>query len=361
MMTCSVNSPTSDIDNCEKHRAQPQAIQPHKSRPYNCQPYISQIDISQIDISQIDISQQNSGRQQGFTLVELMVATVLSLMVVTAATNMAISAFNNQRQLDAAREVDQTGAYLSQHLQRQLSMAGFFGPLDVVLPQPSATTSAVCTASPGSTDLAVPVRGRNDVTNEFNCDGIKYTVFSDPKTDTYTDVLTLMRASTETAGSLANSTSYIQSNHRKLEVDLGININSFYLTNINDSDSDIREYVSYVYFVDKDNTFRRLRYNAGGFTSEPLANNVTDFQVTYFTNNATDSGDYVTINGRQMSNGLPMHFTENPPNNDDVVAIKAVVSVKNTVDETTKEFSVFSMLYNPSLRRLSEVLTDDLE
>ena len=353
-MTCSVNGSTSDIDNCEKHRAQPQAIQPHKSRPYKCQPYISQIDISQIDISQIDISQQNSGQQQGFTLVELMVATVLSLMVVTAATNMAISAFNNQRQLDAAREVDQTGAYLSQHLQRQLSMAGFFGPLDVVLPQPSATTSAVCTASPGSTDLAVPVRGQDNVTDNFTCDSATHTVLPG------TDVLTLMRASTETAGSLANSTSYIQSNHRELVV--GDGTSTFRLKNINGSDSDIREYVSYVYFVDEYKTFRRLRYNAGAFTSEPLANNVTDFQVTYFTNSSTDSSHNVTINGRQMSNGLPMHFTEDPPNNNDVVAIKAVVSVKNTVDETTtKKFSVFSMLYNPSLRRLSEVLTDDLE
>ena len=353
MMTCSVNGSTSDIDNCEKHRAQPQAIQPHKSRPYKCQPYISQI-----DISQIDISQQNSGRQQGFTLVELMVATVLSLMVVTAATNMAISAFNNQRQLDAAREVDQTGAYLSQHLQRQLSMAGFFGPLDVALPQPSADTSAVCTASPKSDDLAVPVRGKNNVTDNFTCD-------SDSATHTVlsgTDVLTLMRASTETiAGNLANRTYYIQSNHRKLVVDRGSNSSSFDLTNINGSASDIREYVSYVYFVDENKTFRRLRYNAGAFTSEPLANNVTNFQVTYFTNNATDSSHNVTINGRQMSNGLPMSSTGSPPNNDDVVAIEAVVSVENTVDTTIKQFSVFSMLYNPSLRRLSEVLTDELE
>ena len=350
-MICSVNGPTSDINDCEKQRAQPQAIQPHKSRPYKCQSYISQI-----DISQIDISQQNSGRQQGFTLVELMVATVLSLMVVTAATNMAISAFNNQRELDAAREVDQTGAYLSQHLQRQLSMAGFFGPLDVVLPEPSATfTPAVCTASPKSDDLAVPVRAQNDVTDNFTCD-------SDSATHTVlsgTDVLTLMRASTETAGSLANSTSYIQSNHRELVV--GHGTSTFGLENINGSASDIREYVSYVYFVDKNNTFKRLRYNAGAFTSDPLANNVTNFQVTYFTNNATVNSDYVTINGRRMSNGLPMSSKGSLLKTDNVVAIKAVVSVKNTVDEIKKEFSVFSMLYNPSLRRLSEVLTDDLE
>ncbi|MDA8646240.1 prepilin-type N-terminal cleavage/methylation domain-containing protein [Porticoccaceae bacterium] len=346
-MTCSVNGSTSDIDNCEKHRAQPQAIQPHKSRPYK---------------SQRCKNRQNSGGQQGFTLVELMVATVLSLMVVTAATNMAISAFNNQRQLDAAREVDQTGAYLSQHLQRQLSMAGFFGPLDVALPAPSATfTSAVCTASPGSTDLAVPVRGQNNVTDNFTCDSD-----SDSATHTVlsgTDVLTLMRASTETAGSLAKSTYYIQSNHRELVV--GNGTSTFNLKNINGSASDIREYVSYVYFVDENNTFKRLRYKAGEFISEPLANNVTDFQVTYFTNNATDSSDNVTINGRHMSNGLPTHSTQthstqDPPNNDDVVGIKAVVSVENTVDTTIKQFSVFSMLYNPSLRRLSEVLTSDL-
>jgi hypothetical protein len=234
-------------------------------------------------------------------------------------------------------------------------MAGFFGPLDVALPQPSATfTPAVCTAIPVSDDLAVPVRGQDDVTNEFDCDDIDYTVLSG------TDVLTLMRASTETiAGKLANRTYYIQSNHRELVV--GDGTSTFGLKNINGSASDIREYVSYVYFVDRKNTFRRLRYNAGAFTSEPLANNVTNFQVTYVTNNATASGDNVTINGRQMSNGLPMSSTGSPPNNDDVVAIEAVVSVENTVDETTKQFSVFSMLYNPSLRRLSEVLTNDLE
>jgi prepilin-type N-terminal cleavage/methylation domain-containing protein len=330
------------MNDCEKQRAQPQAIQPYKCQLYK---------------SQRCKNRQNIGRQQGFTLIELMVATVLSLWVVSAATNMAISAINNQRQLDAAREVEQTGAYLSQHLQRQLSMAGFFGPLDVALPQPSATfTPAVCTAIPVSDDLAVPVRGQDDVTNEFDCDDIDYTVLSG------TDVLTLMRASTETiAGKLANRTYYIQSNHRELVVDRGSNSSSFDLTNINGSASDIREYVSYVYFVDRKNTFRRLRYNAGAFTSEPLANNVTNFQVTYVTNNATASGDNVTINGRQMSNGLPMSSTGSPPNNDDVVAIEAVVSVENTVDETTKQFSVFSMLYNPSLRRLSEVLTNDLE
>ena len=316
-MTCSVNGPSSDMNDCEKQRAQPQAIQPYKCQLYK---------------SQRCKNRQNIGRQQGFTLIELMVATVLSLWVVTAATNMAISAINNQRQLDAAREVEQTGAYLSQHLQRQLSMAGFFGPLDVALPQPSATfTPAVCTAIPVSDDLAVPVRGQDDVTNEFDCDSINYTVFSD------TDVLTLLRASTETIASnnLANSTYYIQSNHSDLVVGQG-NATSFNLKKtMGGSDSDIREYISYVYFVDEHNTFRRLRYKAGGFTSEPLANNVTDFQVNY----------YITPNVSPMLSG------ETPMADDDVVAVKAVVSVENTVDTTIKQFSVFSMLYNPSLRR----------
>jgi type IV pilus assembly protein PilW len=347
MMICSVNGPSSDMNDCEKQRAQPQAIQPYKCQLYK---------------SQLCKSQQNSGGQQGFTLVELMVATVLSLWVVTAATNMAISAINNQRQLDAAREVEQTGAYLSQHLQRQLSMAGFFGPLDVALPQPSATfTPAVCTASPVTDDLAVPVRGQKNVTDDFKliCVGDS----DDHPVLLGTDVLTLLRVSTETiaSDSLNSATYYIQSNHRELVVDLGSNSSSFDLTNINGNTSDIREYVSYVYFVDGSNTFRRLRYKAGEFISEPLANNVTDFQVTYFANNATDSGDNVTINGRLMSNGLPTYVTQNPPNNDDVVGIKAVVSVENTVDTTIKQFSVFSMLYNPSLRRLSQVLTDELE
>jgi hypothetical protein len=211
-------------------------------------------------------------------------------------------------------------------------MAGFFGPLDVALPQPSATfTPAVCTAIPGSDDLAVPVRGHDDVTNEFDCDDIDYTVFSD------TDVLTLLRASTETIASnnLANSTSYIQSNHQELVVGQG-NATSFNLKKtMGGSDSDIREYISYVYFVDEHNTFRRLRYKAGGFTSEPLANNVTDFQVNY----------YITPNVSLMPS------EETPMADDDVIAIKAVVSVENTVDETIKQFSVFSMLYNPSLRR----------
>ena len=330
-MTCSVNGPTSDINDSEKHRAQPQAIQPHKSRPYK---------------SQRCKNRQNSGRQQGFTLIELMVATVLSLWVVTAATNMAISAINNQRQLDAAREVEQTGAYLSQHLQRQLSMAGFFGPLDVALPQPSASfTPTVCTASPGSDDLAVPVRGQKNDADDFKLicvgDSDDHTVLSG------THVLTLMRASTETiaSASLDSDTYYIQSNHRKLEVDLGSNSSSFDLTNINGNTSDIREYVSYVYFVDQSNTFRRLRYKPGGFTSEPLANNVTDFQVNY----------YITPNVSLISSG------STPTGYDDVVAVKAVVSVENTVDTTIKQFSVFSMLYNPSLRRLSEVLTNELE
>ena len=316
-MICSVNGPTSDMNDCEKHRLQPQAIQPYKCQLYK---------------SQRCKNRQNIGRQQGFTLIELMVATVLSLWVVTAATNMAISAINSQRQLDAAREVEQTGAYLSQHLQRQLSMAGFFGPLDVALPQPSATfTPAVCTAIPVSDDLAVPVRGQDDVTNEFDCDSINYTVFSD------TDVLTLLRASTETIASnnLANSTYYIQSNHSDLVVGQG-NATSFNLKKtMGGSDSDIREYISYVYFVDEHNTFRRLRYKAGGFTSEPLANNVTDFQVNY----------YIAPNVSPMLSG------ETPMADDDVVAVKAVVSVENTVDTTIKQFSVFSMLYNPSLRR----------
>ena len=330
-MTCSVNGPTSDINDSEKHRAQPQAIQPHKSRPYK---------------SQRCKNRQNSGRQQGFTLIELMVATVLSLWVVTAATNMAISAINNQRQLDAAREVEQTGAYLSQHLQRQLSMAGFFGPLDVALSEPDAAfTPTVCTASPGPDDLAVPVRGQKNDADDFKLicvgDSDDHTVLSG------THVLTLMRASTETiaSASLDSDTYYIQSNHRKLEVDLGSNSSSFDLTNINGNTSDIREYVSYVYFVDQSNTFRRLRYKPGGFTSEPLANNVTDFQVNY----------YITPNVSLISSG------STPTGYDDVVAVKAVVSVENTVDTTIKQFSVFSMLYNPSLRRLSEVLTNELE
>ena len=322
-MTCSVNGPSSDMNDCEKQRAQPQAIQPYKCQLYK---------------SQRCKNRQNIGRQQGFTLIELMVATVLSLWVVSAATNMAISAINNQRQLDAAREVEQTGAYLSQHLQRQLSMAGFFGPLDVALSEPDAAfTPTVCTASPGPDDLAVPVRGQG---GDFAC-GATHTVLSG------TDVLTLMRASTETiaSGSLNSATYYIQSNHRDLVVGQG-NATSFNLKKtMGGSDSDIREYISYVYFVDQSNTFRRLRYKAGEFISEPLANNVTDFQVNY----------YITPNVSLMSSG------STPTGYDDVVAVKAVVSVENTVDTTIKQFSVFSMLYNPSLRRLSEVLTNELE
>ncbi len=102
------------------------------------------------------------GRQQGITLVEVMVGITLGMFVSAALLMLFARTSTNGQNVQRASVQIENGRYVSEMLREDLQLAGFFGELatkDAAWsePDPCATTPSGFTASPLT--LPTPVRG----------------------------------------------------------------------------------------------------------------------------------------------------------------------------------------------------------
>ncbi|MES2116956.1 MAG: PilW family protein [Pseudomonadota bacterium] len=80
-----------------------------------------------------------SHKQQGFTLVEIMVAAVIGLIVLAAMTTMFVSNSQSQSELEKSNRQIENGRYTVQLLSDELRNAGYYGEFDpTVLALPAA-------------------------------------------------------------------------------------------------------------------------------------------------------------------------------------------------------------------------------
>jgi type IV pilus assembly protein PilW len=84
-------------------------------------------------------------RERGLTLVELMVSLVIGLILVIAMSALFVSSSTTRREVELSADVIENGRYGLDTLSRELSQAGFYGPLVT----PTGATVDIC-----STDVA---------------------------------------------------------------------------------------------------------------------------------------------------------------------------------------------------------------
>ena len=69
----------------------------------------------------------------GVSLIELMIAVLLSIFLSTAIVDVTLTASRVNRQVQLSSEVIENGRYLTQLLNRELGLAGFYGWLKMPL------------------------------------------------------------------------------------------------------------------------------------------------------------------------------------------------------------------------------------
>ena len=109
-------------------------------------------------------------RQQGFTLVELMVAVTIGLLLLAGLSTLFTSNNAAQMEIDRANRQVENGRYAMQLMSGDLRNAGYYAefdpvslPLPAALPDPCSTNIADITSA-----IALPVQGYDNTTT-INC------------------------------------------------------------------------------------------------------------------------------------------------------------------------------------------------
>jgi type IV pilus assembly protein PilW len=66
----------------------------------------------------------------GFSIIELLIATMLALLLVSAILNVTLQGSRLSQQLRLRNEILETGRYLINSMDDQISHAGYYGPVD---------------------------------------------------------------------------------------------------------------------------------------------------------------------------------------------------------------------------------------
>ena len=105
--------------------------------------------------------------QHGVSLIELMVSLAIGLVLVIALSALFVGSSTLRREVELSAEVIENGRYGLDLLGRELSQAGFYGPLTL----PTGSTAAPCstTLSEWADSLSIPVIGVNNAAADPGC------------------------------------------------------------------------------------------------------------------------------------------------------------------------------------------------
>jgi type IV pilus assembly protein PilW len=227
-------------------------------------------------------------RNQGFSLIELMISITIALILTAGIGYVIMSTSNTRKELDRMNRQIENGRYAMQVLTDDLSHAGHFGRL-YEFPATPGTLPNPCdmTASTLRSAVALPVQGYDEAKpTATECN----TVITDYKTGT--DVLVVRRASSvetdidDIDDSENAKRVFIQSAALSYKVDTGENTGTFTLKKKNHTDLiEPRAYVVHIYWINTSNQLMMRELDATSsattFTSVPIADGIEDLQLDY--------------------------------------------------------------------------------
>lgn len=220
-------------------------------------------------------------RPSGFSLIELIVSLGLGLFLIAIMINSTSAVLRSGRTVEQTGEVAETSRYLSNLLNTELRLAGFFGQIEYRADS-SALLPDICAgplAAGLNNAIAFPVQGLGNISaGQRLCGGDQLLEGS--------DVLLIRRAGTSTetlGGKLTAAQHYIQATPSEFIVAAGANQSSLNLYQANGvTAAPVRAWHQTIYYVSADNTFKRRRFYRGKLSpSEPLAEGIDDFQLVY--------------------------------------------------------------------------------
>lgn len=258
-----------------------------------------------------------SAGQFGLSIIELLIATMLALLLVTAILKVTLQGSGLSQQLRLRNEILETGRYLINSMDDEISHAGYYGPFDLAKVRGSVKAN-LCTGIDADAirkTLKFPVDGLDNVP-------ANYKVCNGERTLSGSDVL-LIRYAGKTAITsgqpLIAKQFYIQALGDQYIIDKGVNVGVFSLRQKeNTIEAKIRPWQQTIYYVSDNHVLKRRRLLSGKYSSsEPLAEGVDDFQIMY--------GIARPTSNRRATSGQTVDFVSLPATVDEwsnIVAIK---------------------------------------
>jgi type IV pilus assembly protein PilW len=256
-------------------------------------------------------ARRRSGRQHGFTMIELMVGITLGLLVLAVATLVFVNVSGNRRDTERVSRQIENGRYAMQILSDDLVNAGYFGehnPGRAPYFTPPFTAAPPDPCSVDVNDLKDPqtmmihVQGYGPGTAKPGC-------LADVRAGTA--AIVVRRTATCVAGApncaaLANGEIYLQSTLCNDELAnpaaathyvVAAAPGPFPLTRRGcAAAASVRKYEVHIYFVANNNnagdgipTLKRAELTAGAFTIVPLVEGIESLQVEYGLDTDSDS------------------------------------------------------------------------
>ena len=257
-------------------------------------------------------------RQQGLTLVELMIAVTLGLMILAGATTIFVRNSRTSEEIRKANQQIENGRYASGLLADDLKNAGYLAEFD------PSTLSTPTAPNPCATDLASLKAGMAMPVQGYDNGATVPTCISDYKTGT--DIIVVRRASTCALGepgcdAAVSGAVYLQASGCNDASELGSgDVTKFYamdtvLTNltrkrvdcIGTNPAPVHQYRVHIYFIannyktgDGIPTLKRAELGVSSFSVVPLVEGIENLQVEYGVDNLT------------TPTGTPASFTSSP-------------------------------------------------
>lgn len=271
--------------------------------------------------------------QRGFTLIELMIAMVLSLLVLAALATIFVADSRNRNESERSSQRIENGRYAVETLGDDLEMAGYLGEYDptqgflatpATLPDPCATSVANLV-----TALPLHIQGYDG--------GATLSCLTDVRAST--DIVVIRRASTCVSGATdcaavagapyfqaALCTAQLSTADPTNQYRLDTNIANLNRTKKNCTTlADARRYLVHIYFVANNDTagdgiptLKRADLGSGGFSIVSIAEGVENLQLEYGID--TDA------------NGIPEAISSDPSSFGGCVGVGCVNNWRNTMN-----------------------------
>jgi type IV pilus assembly protein PilW len=271
----------------------------------------------------------HTARQQGFTLIEMMIALTLGLMILAGTTAIFVRNSRTSDEIKRANQQIENGRYAMSLLGSDLRNAGYLAEFDPsTLPTPVAPNACATDLPSLAAGLAMPVQGYDNGAGMPGC-------ISDYKTGT--DIVVVRRASGCALGdagcdAAVNGAVYLQASGCNSPTELGSGqpANYFVLdtdqSKLNRKKVDcattapVHQYQVHIYFVannyksgDGIPTLKRAELGSSGFSIVPLVEGIENLQIEYGVDNLT------------ALTGAPATFTTSPASD---LAMRNIVAAK---------------------------------